>query len=70
MDDRDDALSMLILFTGPLALVVSTGWQIAWLVVLGVFALLRRTGASWRAPGARRRRPTPRVREGAHVPGP
>jgi len=55
MDDRDDALSMLILFTGPLALVVSTGWQIAWLVVLGVFALLRRTGGPWRAPGA----PTP-----------
>jgi hypothetical protein len=51
MDDRDDALSMLILFTGPLALVVSTGWQVAWLVVLAVFALLRRTGASWRAPG-------------------
>jgi hypothetical protein len=51
MDDRDDALSMLILFTGPLALVVSTGWQIAWLVVLAVFALLRRSGASWRGVG-------------------
>jgi hypothetical protein len=48
MDDRDDALSMLILITGPLALVVPTGWQVAWLVVLAVVALLRRTGASWR----------------------
>ena len=55
MDDRDDALTMLILFTGPLALVVSTGWQVAWLVVLAVFALVRRTGASWRVPGS----PTP-----------
>lgn len=48
MDDRDDALSMLILVTGPVALVVSTGWQVAWLVVLAVFALLRRTGTPWR----------------------
>lgn len=48
MDDRDDALSMLIMITGPVALVVSTGWQVAWLVVLGVFALLRRTGTPWR----------------------
>jgi hypothetical protein len=39
---------MLILITGPLALVVPTGWQVAWLVVLAVVALLRRTGASWR----------------------
>lgn len=48
MDDRDDALSMLVLITGPLALVVSTGWQVAWLVILVVVALVRRTGASWR----------------------
>jgi hypothetical protein len=52
MDDRDDALSMLILVTGPVALVVSTGWQVAWLVVLGVFALLRRTGTPWRGTAA------------------
>jgi hypothetical protein len=51
MDDRDDALSVLVMVTGPLALVVPTGWQVAWLVVLAVFALLRRTGASWRGPG-------------------
>jgi hypothetical protein len=57
MDDRDDALSMLIMITGPVALVVSTGWQVAWLVVLGVFALLRRTGTPWRgSPGGS---PTP-----------
>jgi hypothetical protein len=59
MDDRDDALSMLILFTGPLALVVSTGWQVAWLVVLAVFALLRRSGTSWRLPGGPTRPPDP-----------
>jgi hypothetical protein len=59
MDDRDDALSMLILVTGPLALVVSTGWQVAWLVVLAVFALVRRTGASWRVPGGRTPPPDP-----------
>jgi hypothetical protein len=47
-DDRDDALSMLIMITGPVALVVSTGWQVAWLVVLAVFALLRRGGTPWR----------------------
>ncbi len=52
MDDRDDALSMLVLITGPLALVVSTGWQVAWLVILGVFALLRRNGVSWRGTAA------------------
>ncbi len=51
-DDRDDALSMLVMITGPLALVVSTGWQVAWLVVLAVFALLRRTGVSWRGTPA------------------
>ena len=59
MDDRDDALSMLILFTGPLALVVPTGWQIAWLVVLAVFALLRRSGASWRGVGPTATPPDP-----------
>jgi hypothetical protein len=59
VDDREDALSMLILFTGPLALVVSTGWQIAWLVVLAVFALLRRSGASWRGVGPTATPPDP-----------
>ncbi|MDT7742895.1 MAG: hypothetical protein QOE59_1973 [Actinomycetota bacterium] len=59
MDDRDDALSMLILFTGPLALVASTGWQVAWLVVLAVFALLRRSGTSWRGPGSPTAPPDP-----------
>jgi hypothetical protein len=44
MDERDDALSVLIMVTGPVALVISTGWQVAWLVLLAVFAVLRRRG--------------------------
>jgi hypothetical protein len=59
MDDRDDALSMLILISGPLALVVSTGWQVAWLVILAAFALLRRSGASWRGVGPTATPPDP-----------
>jgi hypothetical protein len=57
MDERDDALSILILMTGPLALVVSTGWQVAWLVLLAVFAVLRRRGAG--LPGAPRSTSSP-----------
>ena len=56
---RASAMSGRHAEAGPLALVVPTGWQIAWLVVLGVFALSRRTGASWRAPGARTPPPDP-----------
>ncbi|HEY2224829.1 hypothetical protein [Actinomycetospora sp.] len=52
MDERDDALSVLIMVTGPLALVISTGWQVAWLVLLAVFAVLRRRGTPF--PGAPR----------------
>ncbi|MCD2196514.1 hypothetical protein LQ327_24370 [Actinomycetospora endophytica] len=52
MDDRDDALSVLIMVTGPVALVVSTGWQVAWLVLLAVFAVLRRSGTRWRGTPA------------------
>lgn len=49
MDERDDAVSVLVMVTGPVALVVSTGWQVAWLVLIGVFALLRRgNGLPWR----------------------
>jgi hypothetical protein len=57
MDDRDDALSILILVTGPVAVVVSTGWQVAWLVLLGVYALLRRTGGPWRGAATATPRP-------------
>lgn len=50
MDDRDDSLSILIMVTGPVAVVVSTGWQVAWLVLLGAYALLRRSRTRWSGP--------------------
>ena len=63
MDERDDALSILILVTGPVVLVFSTGWQVAWLVVLAVVAVLRRRGTPW--PGTPTPGPTPSDPAGA-----
>lgn len=48
IDDGIEGLVLLVVITGPLALVVSTGWQVAWLIALGIVALVRRQGDRWR----------------------
>ncbi len=63
MEERDDALSVLIMITGPVALVASTGWQVAWLVLLAVVAVLRRRGTPW--PGTAGSATTPPDPSGA-----
>ncbi|MDL5156830.1 hypothetical protein [Actinomycetospora termitidis] len=55
MEDAD-GLVLLVVITGPLALVVSTGWQVAWMVVVTAVAVLRgprfrRVGMPLTTPG-------------------
>lgn len=52
IDDGIEGFVLLVVITGPLALVVSTGWQVAWLIALGIVALVRRQGERWRGLAA------------------
>lgn len=46
MDDHVDALVLLVVVTGVPALVLGTGLQVVWMLVVGAFAVLR--GPRWR----------------------
>ena len=52
IDDGIEGIVALVVITGPLALVVSTGWQVAWLIALGIVALVRRQGEGWQGLAA------------------
>ncbi|GLZ53306.1 hypothetical protein [Actinomycetospora sp. NBRC 106378] len=43
MDDTD-GLVLLVVITGVPALVLGTGWQVVWMLVVAGFALVRRAG--------------------------
>ncbi|MCD2190667.1 hypothetical protein [Actinomycetospora soli] len=45
MDDHVDGLVLLVVVTGVPALVLGTGWQVTWMLVVAAFALVR--GSRW-----------------------
>ncbi|WP_433798291.1 hypothetical protein [Actinomycetospora sp. CA-084318] len=44
MDDHVDGLVLLVVVTGVPALVLGTGWQVTWMLVVAAFAFLRGAG--------------------------